>query len=337
MSGRWTEVDRRGRRVTQSGRIDSSAILCVLCGLFPLLGGSCVLTEPVERVPVVELSAEEFPPAAVAGPAASFLGLEVEANESEDLERLEVLPGARVASVAAGGPAARAGLAAGDVISAVGGAAVSDRDAFLALAKDAPPGRTLRVEARRGTVVFEASLEPAPPIAGAPLVELYRVDPLRLRAGLRTFVFFKGAGAGRAAAEVVKIDPGSPLERSRLNAGDLILEVDGRPVHSAQDLVRRLVEEHAAGERVDLLCLRGGKEFTASVRLWEPGRRLARLSLPFVFGYERSLRPDRLRWALVDLFFLSLFEFRREEGEREYRILTFIRWRTGYGELIEEK
>ncbi len=302
------------------------------------MAAGCVVTEPVERAPVVRLSAEEFSPvAAGAALAASFLGLEVEANESDDLERLDVLPGARVASVAAGGPAARAGLVVGDVISAVDGAAVSGRDAFLALAKDAPPGKPLRVAARRDTVVFEALLEPAPPLAGAPPVELYRVDQLRLRAGLRTVAFDSGNGGRRAAAEVFRIDAGSPLERSRIKTGDLIVEIEGRPVHSAQDAVRRLVEEHAPGDRVGFLCRRGAEEFSVRVRLWQPRRRLARLSLPFVFGYERSLKPDRLRWALVDLFFLSLFEFRREEGEREYRILTFIRWRTGYGELIEEK
>jgi len=87
---------------------------------------------------------------------------------------------------------------------------------------------------------------------------------------------------------------------------------------------------------VTLTCLRGEEEVPVRVRLWAPPRRLARFTVPILFGYESKLRPRLTRWSVVDLWFVSLFEYRREEGERELRFLKLFRFRTGYGELVEE-
>jgi putative serine protease PepD len=58
--------------------------------------------------------------------------------------------GVTVASVSAGGPAASAGLQAGDVIVSVGGARVNDPDDVSAAIQDRRPGERLEIEIRRG-------------------------------------------------------------------------------------------------------------------------------------------------------------------------------------------
>jgi S1-C subfamily serine protease len=308
--------------------------LLPLAAAAALLLPSCLSTEELERPPAVNLSGEEFDVEGAAPPGAS-LGLEVEANEGDALERLEVLPGARVRAVPAGGPAALAGIRAGDVVLSLGDVAVEGREAFLALEREVPAGRTVKLEVRRGTTVFEASLTPAPLPAGAAPVELYRADPLRLRAGLRTVVVERPGGR-RPAVEVARVFPRSPLPAAGIGPGERILALEGREVGSAQELVRRCLEEHEPGQRVLLTCLRAGKEARVPVTLWAPRRRVTRLVLPVLFHYEWSLRPRRTRWSVLDLWLISLLELRREEGEREVRVLSFLRFATGRGELAED-
>jgi len=304
---------------------------------------SCTLTsctrEIVEFPPHVNISPEEVELAgsgATAGEApAAHLGLTVEANESDSLERLEVLPGARVRSVERGGPAALAGLQSGDVVLGANGMALADRDGFRAIAGKVKPGELLTLEVRRGTVVSEMRV-----IAGGieektiPR-ELYRADPLKSRAGYRTVLVGRG-DEKRVAAELVKVFPRSPLPGCGLVVGDRITRLEGRPLTSAQDLVRRLLEEHAFGDDVEITILSGSGEETLEVSLWAPRRRISGLRIPLLFTYESSLKPDRTSWDILDLFIFSLFGYRRDGGEREYRILSLFRFRTGYGELVEE-
>lgn len=67
-------------------------------------------------------------------------------------------PGALIDTVTPDGPAARAGLRAGDVILALGGRPVADADELVVAIRDRLPGEEVRVEARRGTRTFEATV-----------------------------------------------------------------------------------------------------------------------------------------------------------------------------------
>jgi S1-C subfamily serine protease len=63
-----------------------------------------------------------------------------------------------------------------------------------------------------------------------------------------------GYEAGIGVAEVV---PGSPADRCGVRSGDVIVEVDGRPVRDAGDLQRLMLSE-AIGRPTSLRVLRGG-------------------------------------------------------------------------------
>ena len=65
-------------------------------------------------------------------------------------------------------------------------------------------------------------------------------------------------GIGRTRGlEVVQLLDGSPAARAGVRPGDLILELDGRPVEGVADL-QRLLDGAAIGRRLDLRLARGG-------------------------------------------------------------------------------
>jgi predicted metalloprotease with PDZ domain len=294
---------------------------------------ACSTSEPVElpqRVDVSPEIADLAPPSAAAGIS---IGLDAEQNESDSLEHLERLPGTRVRAVEPSGTAAAAGVKAGDVILTVDGIRVDDPDALSAAIQRSAEGSTLRLQVRRGTTVFETGvLARARPGAAIPPRELYRADPVRARAGFRTQVV-DDIASPRTAAAIVEIFPGSPLAAAGLRKGDLVLALDGRPVASAHDLVRTLVEAHEPGDKVRLDVLRGGEVLVRKVRLHEPDRRLTKLAAIPLFRYRRT--AARTEFSLIDLWVVSLFSFRKEEGEKEYRFFSLIRFATGRGELRE--
>jgi S1-C subfamily serine protease len=67
-------------------------------------------------------------------------------------------PGVKVQSVAEGSPAAKAGIAADDVIVSIGGKAVADLKAYSALLKERAPGDVVKVVWRRGEQEMSADV-----------------------------------------------------------------------------------------------------------------------------------------------------------------------------------
>lgn len=295
----------------------------------------CSTTEPVELLPYVEVSPEAVALAPASVSRGASIGIEVEANESDSLDDLEVLPGARVRSVVDLGPAARAGLEPGDVILSVNGVETNDADSLRAAIERSPGGAPLELEVRRGTTVFRATaLAGVAPDSVAPR-EIYRIDPIRVRAAFRTELAGT-AGEERATAAIVKLFPRSPLPGAGLRPGDRIVALDGRPVASAQGLVRRLIEEHAPGETIEIEFLRDGESRSTSLALFEPERSLTKLAALPLFRYESAADGSETKFSLLDFWILSLFSYERDEGEREYALFSIFRFATGRGELVEE-
>lgn len=70
-------------------------------------------------------------------------------------------------------------------------------------------------------------------------------------------------------AVIAQVEPGSAAERAGLRAGDVVIEVDGRPVRGASDL-RNRIGLLRAGTEVELRLLRNGREQLASARIEAP-------------------------------------------------------------------
>lgn len=313
--------------------------LLILLPALTLLA-ACVSTEPRQLMPGISLSPENELLAdntgAAVTPGVSF-GLTGGINESDSLTNVSVLPGVRVRAVTPGGAAERAGIRAGDVILRVDGADTNHPDALDALAVQTQQERTFRFEVRRNTTVFEASvtLRPALENQAAP-VELYRADPLLLRAGFST-EWLQTADTGRVAgARLVRLFDQSPLPGAGVQLNDIILAVNGQPVSSAQGLVTLLNQSHQPGERVSLSVARNNLVETRPVRLWDPGRRLSQLRVWPLFSWESTVTPPRSRLRVGDLILFSLFNMETNGPERSISVLGLIRASSGVGELAEE-
>lgn len=304
--------------------------LLSLCLLAPLAG--CVRSESFAETPTILPGPEEIDLTPPSAPGGATIGLEAEPNESDSLERLEALPGVLVTRVEPTGPAAAVGLRPGDVLLSLDSVETNDPDALAAVLRGAVDGQDLRATVRRGTVVFEATVAARASHAVPPPRELCRVDPVRSRAGFRT----ERSASGELAVVVARLDPGSPLADAGIRPGDRIVALDGRPPASAQNLVTRLLEEHGAGDDVLWSVARAGERRDVRVELHAPPRRTTQVSVLPLFDYRTDVEGRRTEFTLIDLWILSLFHYEREEGEREWRLFTLIRFGSGQGELVEE-
>ncbi|MFF9398320.1 trypsin-like peptidase domain-containing protein [Streptomyces sp. NPDC014744] len=76
-----------------------------------------------------------------------------------------------------------------------------------------------------------------------------------------------GAKVGAEGAEgKPAVTPGGPGAKAGIRPGDVITEVDGRRVHSGEELIVK-IRAHRPGDRLDLGLTRGGKELSISVTL----------------------------------------------------------------------
>jgi membrane-associated protease RseP (regulator of RpoE activity) len=205
-----------------------------------------------------------------------------------------VAPGVAVDGAYEGSPAAAAGVANGDRITAVGGTAVgseSDLDAALLAAENRTVSVT--VDGDR-TVRVERSLVIVGSVAGNPAnvsVESGE-DPIRVTAVNGTPVHTRGefreatlnrevarieTTAGDAVvpvgAYVTRAAPDGPLANASAptNASLIVTEIDGQRVTSSDDL-SRLLDEYEAGDEVPVRAYVDGSFETYDVRLGENPR-----------------------------------------------------------------
>lgn len=224
------------------------------------------------------------------GEGRARIGVMVDAKADEAIDKL----GARIQSVVPGGPAAEAGLMAGDIITsfngvALGGFAAEEggrsgpADRLVELAQDLEPGDEVQVSYRRGDddrnititadriggdFVFRGS--PRVQLRGMPEFEFRRdmSQPLLERfPGGSSFSFHRGLGGLDLAelnedlAEYFGTSEGALVMESpddstlALKGGDVIVAIDGRTVESPEH-ARRILRSYNAGETASIEVLR---------------------------------------------------------------------------------
>jgi serine protease Do len=180
--------------------------------------------------------------------------------------------GAIVREVVVDGPAARAGIAPGDVIVAFEGIPIEDSSALPLIAGEAGVGRRVNVGVVRdgkaltlpvtlgdhpdnrapadGTAASRTPRQPSAPVEkegslGIVVVTLDADDRARLK--------LRGDVTG---TRITKVRPGSPAFEQGLEPDDVIVRVNGSETPSASDFAT-LVRRTPAGELLRILVLRG--------------------------------------------------------------------------------
>ena len=157
-------------------------------------------------------------------------------------------PGARIARVIAGGPAERAGLRRGDVITAVDGEAIADSAALDALVLTRAVGSELSLNVRRGKRSFltqakTADADQLGPTSTADLPAtdavtwggLTMVDATPKRLMQMGVVLPKDTHEG---VLVLDVAPDSAAATSGLIPGDVLLKVHKSPLTGVDDLLK---------------------------------------------------------------------------------------------------
>jgi serine protease Do len=174
---------------------------------------------------------------------------------------------AQVVDVYPGGPAAAAGLRAGDRVTTINGRPV---DSYLQLLRKISllaPGTLVRMGVQRGSAareftarVAERPVRPTPP--GSPTGSLDSQGDLD-RLGM-TVSDLDSESATRVGARspfgawVVQVVPNGPASRAGVRLGDVVVEAAGQRVASVESF-RSALAERSAGSRLTLEVERQGK------------------------------------------------------------------------------
>lgn len=300
---------------------------------------ACVSYEPAILVPALNLSPEDISLSETADPSEARIdfGLQLGLNESDSLSNIEILPGVRVRGVSRDGAADSAGIQLGDIILGIDGTPTNHPDVVAALEQQPASGASYLFEVRRNTVVFEATVIPRSIRSNPAPRELYRVDPVASRAAYRTEMVDIRGDAAMAAARVVELFEQSPLAPADIAPGDLILALNDRPLNSAQDLVSRLNTEFELGDQVSVSVYDGQSVVEKQFALWDPGRRISRVTLWPLLNYQSSLAPDASSLSILDFWLFALYSYNRVDAERSHSILGLFNYSSDLGQLIEEE
>jgi hypothetical protein len=73
-----------------------------------------------------------------------------------------------------------------------------------------------------------------------------------------------------------------------------------------------------------------------SLRLWNPGRRISRISLGPLMNFQSSLETDSTQLSIIDLWLFSIYSYQRTESEKSHSVLGLLNFSSNVGQLAEE-
>jgi serine protease Do len=229
------------------------------------------------------------------GEGGTWLGVRLEDLTAEKAKELKLAGeyGVIVNDVEEGSPAAKAGVAKGDVILEFAGEKVRSAAHLRRLVRETPAGRSVSIQVSRAgqmrtlTAKLEARGEGTfemPAMPRLPNIEIPEFNFVWQAGGARLGIsgdeltpqlaayFGVKQGKGVLVREVVV---GSAAEKAGLKAGDVIVAVDGKEVTTVSKLRRALAGEKETEEarKVTLTIVRDKREQTLTVEL-EPSERI---------------------------------------------------------------
>ena len=208
-------------------------------------------------------------------PRRGWVGVRIQ-QVTEDIADALGLPteaGALVADVTPNGPAAKAGVQNGDLITAFDGRPITDSRAVPRIVADTPIGKTVAVDVlRKGKKVSlhltvqrleEAPAQPLKPgkVVPAPKPKLSQLglSLVAIDGDTRNQYKIKPNVQGVLVTEVA---PDSPAAEKDFRPGDVIVEVQRQPVHTPEDVARRIALDVRKGKKSELMLVSRGGDLT---------------------------------------------------------------------------
>ncbi len=183
--------------------------------------------------------------------------------------------GALVADVTAGGPAQKAGLHNGDVITGFDSKPIDDSRELPRIVADTPIGKTVNIDvlrkgkkqahriviARLDEGPVEKPGRKAPPPAPKSKSKLSQLGLSLVPLDENARAKYKLGGKVQGVV-VSEVDPASPAADKNFRPGDVIVEVQSQAVKSPAEVEARLDAEVKAGKKVALLLVNRGGDLT---------------------------------------------------------------------------
>ena len=182
--------------------------------------------------------------------------------------------GALVADVTRGGPADKAGLVNGDLVTGFDGKPVGDDRALPRIVADTPIGKTVNIDVlRKGkkqtlriTVLKLADdNKPDKPVKAPPPP---KNQPKLAQLGL-TLGPLDGPARGKfkigsnvQGVLVTAVEGGSPAGEKNVRPGDVIVEVASQPMKTPQDVAKKIDADAKSGKKVELILINRGGDLT---------------------------------------------------------------------------
>jgi serine protease Do len=194
-----------------------------------------------------------------------WIGVQIQpvTDEIADSLGLKNAQGALVAEPQADGPAVKAGIEAGDVITAVNGHAVKDARDLAKQIGALAPGASVKLTAlRKGQEkTFTLTLGTLPEQREA------RAEPTKReqsgtevpRLGLTLAPAAEVAGSGNDGVVVTNVEPNGIAAENGLKTGDVIMEVAGKKVGHPNDIRDAVAGAQKDGKRTVLMRVKSGE------------------------------------------------------------------------------
>jgi serine protease Do len=205
-----------------------------------------------------------------------WLGVRVQQVTTDIAEGLGLptASGALVADVTPDGPAARAGIRNGDLVTAFDGKPIPDSRTLPRVVADTPIGKVVSVDVlRKGQKqtfrVTVAKLDDGT----KPTTKVSNVQPPKPKSKVSQLGLSLGVLDNDARNKyrldksvqgvvVTDVDPESAAGEKNVRPGDVIVEVQNQAVHSPDDVAKRVEADAKAGRKVEILLINRGGDMT---------------------------------------------------------------------------
>jgi serine protease Do len=190
-----------------------------------------------------------------------WIGVQIQPVTSDiaDSLGLKKAEGALVAEPQANGPAAKAGIESGDIITSVNGETVKDARELARTIGSLAPGSSVKLnilhQGKDKVINLTLGQLPAMQQASADSAGGGTDVP---RLGMTVAPASSVAGAGKTGVVVTDVDPESAAAARGFKQGDVILEVAGKSVTNSDDVRNAIKAAHADNKNTVLMRVRTG-------------------------------------------------------------------------------